>query len=159
MRRLMHLSIYRTIPQGHARALLVSSLVLTFLLCCSSAYGQEAKTIALADLSHEMGSKVVTPTGVPVHYGLPVLRKPLPNFAYPIKAQTFQIEGRVIVQFLLDERGKVKDPEIIKSLGYGCDEEVLRVLRQGRFEPTLNKEGKAQPTQFVTAFDFQLDKP
>jgi len=154
----MNLSVYRTNLQGHILALLTSSLVLTLLLCCSSAYGQEAKTIALADVSHEMGSKAVTSTGAPIHYGLPVLRKPLPDFAYPIKAQTFQIEGRVIVRFLLDEKGKVKDPQIMKSLGYGCDEEVLRVLRQGRFEPTLDKEGKGQPTQFIAAFDFQLDK-
>lgn len=155
---LASVSAYRTILQGHTFALLTSSVGLALLLCCSSAYGQKAQTVALADLSHEIGTAAVASTGVPVHYGLPELRKPLPHFAYPIKAQTFQIEGRVIVQFLLDEKGKVKDPQIIKSLGYGCDEEVLRVLRQGQFKATLDKEGKTQPTQFVTAFDFQLDK-
>lgn len=153
---------YRTAHEGRNRlALLPSSLgiVLLLLLGCSTAYGQRIQTVALSDASYEAGTEAVAQMEVPVHYAMPELRKPLPEFVYPVKAQTFQIEGRVIAQFLLDEKGKVKDLEIVKGLGYGCDEEVLRVLRLGRFKPALDEEGQPQPTQFVTAFDFQLDRP
>ena len=149
----------RIVQNGHTLAPLTSSLgiVLLLLLGSASAYGQGVQTVALADVSHELGTDIGASAEVPVRYGLPELRKPLPEFVYPVQAQTFQAEGRVIVQFLLNEKGKVKDPKIVKGLGFGCEEEVLRVLRFGRFKPALDEAGQPQPTLFVMAFDFQLN--
>jgi periplasmic protein TonB len=36
----------------------------------------------------------------------------------------------VYVRFVVDETGRVINPTIIKGIGAGCDEEVLRVVRQ-----------------------------
>jgi len=161
MRLLMRLtsaSVFRTVQQGPSASVTARlGIALLLLLCCSSAYGQEIRTVTLADVSQEIGAEIVAPADVPVRYGMPELDKRLPGFVYPVKAQRFQIEGQVVVQFLLDKKGKVKDPQVVKGLGYGCDEEVLRVLRRGRFKPVLDEEGQPQPTQFVTVFDFQLD--
>jgi len=48
---------------------------------------------------------------------------------YPGKAIAEGIEGQVFVCFIVDENGKVTKPEILKGIGFGCDEEALRVIR------------------------------
>ncbi len=45
---------------------------------------------------------------------------------YPKKARKIGIEGTVIIQFKVDEKGYVKDVKLLKGIGMGCDEEVLR---------------------------------
>lgn len=54
---------------------------------------------------------------------------------YPQQAHTFGLEGRVFLQFIVDETGRVREPEVTRGLGMGCDEEALRVIRQARFVP------------------------
>ncbi|RSK31172.1 energy transducer TonB [Hymenobacter metallilatus] len=48
---------------------------------------------------------------------------------YPRAAQEAQTEGLVFASFVVDEAGRVTQPHILRGLGNGCDEEVLRVLR------------------------------
>jgi TonB family protein len=54
---------------------------------------------------------------------------------YPERAYAFGIEGRVFLQFVVDQAGRVVDPVVTRGLGMGCDEEALRVIRLARFEP------------------------
>lgn len=54
---------------------------------------------------------------------------------YPSRARKAGIEGRVIVQFIVNEEGKVEDPRVIRGIGGGADEEALRCVRQAEFEP------------------------
>lgn len=53
------------------------------------------------------------------------------NLNYPKKAVDSGIEGKIVVKFTCDKMGKVKDAHIISKdkLGYGCEEEALRVIR------------------------------
>ncbi len=48
---------------------------------------------------------------------------------YPKEAEENNISGRVIVEFTVDIDGQVKDPMVISSLGYGCDEVVLDIMK------------------------------
>jgi protein TonB len=50
------------------------------------------------------------------------------HFSYPELATRYGVEGKMVVELLLDENGKVSKAKILRSLGYGCDEEALRVL-------------------------------
>ncbi len=54
---------------------------------------------------------------------------------YPEVAKKAGVEGRVFIQFVVDETGRVVDPVILKGIGAGCDEEALRAVQQARFEP------------------------
>ncbi|WP_190242533.1 energy transducer TonB, partial [Hymenobacter lapidiphilus] len=56
---------------------------------------------------------------------------------YPRQAQEKQTEGVVFASFVVDESGRIQQPRILRGVGDGCDEEVLRVLRQtsGRWTP------------------------
>ncbi|MBO0360891.1 TonB family protein [Hymenobacter sp. BT186] len=49
---------------------------------------------------------------------------------YPREALVSQIQGVVFASFVVDESGRVQQPHILRGIGHGCDEEVLRVLRQ-----------------------------
>lgn len=49
---------------------------------------------------------------------------------YPIAARENGVEGRVIVQFVVGRDGAVSNVEAIKGIGYGCDEEAVRVIQK-----------------------------
>jgi TonB family protein len=51
------------------------------------------------------------------------------NTRYPEQAKKNNITGFVVVGFLVKADGTLTDFRILKSLGYGCDEEALRVAR------------------------------
>jgi TonB family protein len=53
------------------------------------------------------------------------------NLQYPQQALDQKIEGRVTIQFTVTFDGQLNDFNVIRSLGYGCDEEVIRLIRQG----------------------------
>ncbi|MBP6386088.1 MAG: energy transducer TonB [Pseudarcicella sp.] len=50
------------------------------------------------------------------------------NIKYPKLASRNNIQGKVLSQFIVSKDGSIEDVVILKSLGYGCDEEVLRIL-------------------------------
>lgn len=43
---------------------------------------------------------------------------------------------------MVDEDGKPQNPKIIRALGYGLDEEALKVVMKYRFMPALDRTGK-----------------
>jgi TonB family protein len=50
------------------------------------------------------------------------------NFIKTKEAVSNKISGKIFVTFIIDKDGKITDPKIIKSLGYGLDEEAVRVI-------------------------------
>ena len=51
------------------------------------------------------------------------------NLNYPQEAIEKGIEGRVFVGFVIDVDGSVVDVEVKRGIGYGCDEEAVRVIK------------------------------
>lgn len=47
---------------------------------------------------------------------------------YPKEAAKMGIEGKVIVGFNVLENGTLEDIQVLNGIGYGCDEEALRVV-------------------------------
>lgn len=64
--------------------------------------------------------------------GIAALQK---HIQYPEIARIAGIEGRVIVKFVIDEQGRVINPQVIRGIGGGCDEEALRAVRKIEFVP------------------------
>src|SRR5450631_3967029 len=52
---------------------------------------------------------------------------------YPSDAESKSIDGIVVVEISIDMDGKIIDSKIKKSLGFGCDEEALRVVKLLKF--------------------------
>lgn len=74
---------------------------------------------------------------------------------YPEMARKAGIQGRVIVQFVVNEEGKVENPRVIRGIGGGCDEEALRVVRNATFKPGRQR-GKPVRVQSSLPIVFQL---
>ena len=51
------------------------------------------------------------------------------NLVYPEIAKRAGVEGKVILSFIVDKNGNITDVKIAKSIGAGCDEEAMRVLK------------------------------
>jgi TonB family protein len=51
------------------------------------------------------------------------------NIRYPEKARDKDIQGRVLVSFIVETDGKLTDIKVAKGIGGGCDEEALRVMQ------------------------------
>ncbi|EAY29247.1 energy transducer TonB [Microscilla marina] len=51
------------------------------------------------------------------------------NLKYPPQARRIGIEGKVVVQFIIEKDGSLTDIKVLKGIGSGCDEEAVRVLK------------------------------
>lgn len=52
------------------------------------------------------------------------------NLFYPMWARERGIQGVVLVSFIVEENGEITNPEVLKGIGGGCDEEVLRIVNK-----------------------------
>ena len=60
------------------------------------------------------------------------------NITYPDSARVRNIEGVVVVRFSVTEEGKITDLELIRTIGSGCGQEAMRVVRMmPDFRPAL----------------------
>lgn len=74
---------------------------------------------------------------------------------YPEEASKAGIEGRVIVKFIVTKEGKVENPEILKGVGSGLDEEALRVVKQAKFKPGT-RYGEPVRVQYSLPISYKL---
>ncbi|MBK6545075.1 MAG: energy transducer TonB [Saprospiraceae bacterium] len=51
------------------------------------------------------------------------------NIRYPQIARDNHIEGKVILEFIIDKYGMPHSINILKGIGGGCDEEIIRVIQ------------------------------
>lgn len=77
------------------------------------------------------------------------------KIVYPEFAKVANTEGRVIVQFIVDAAGNVKNPFVVRGIGSGCDEEALRVIKEAKFNPGLQR-GKPVSVQYTIPIIFKL---
>jgi TonB family protein len=61
------------------------------------------------------------------------------NLQYPKEALEARIEGRVLVEYEIDDNGFVHNPRILRGIGYGCDEEALRIVKMLRYKKVKNR--------------------
>ncbi len=59
------------------------------------------------------------------------------NVLYPGEALKNNIKGKVRIEFAVHTDGSFDEYKVVKSLGYGCDEEVIRLIKAGpKWSPT-----------------------
>jgi TonB family protein len=52
------------------------------------------------------------------------------NKNYPDEAFKNKISGKVTAQFVINTSGKIEQIKILRGLGYGCDEDLIRILTE-----------------------------
>ena len=61
------------------------------------------------------------------------------NKKYPEEALKARIEGTVYLKYTIDYKGNVIEAKVIKSVGHGCDEEAIRVVKLLKFKVPKNR--------------------
>ena len=85
------------------------------------------------------------------------------NMKYPAEAKEKGTQGRVIVQFVVDEKGKVTSPKIARSVDPSLDAEALRLIENmpqwtpGKKTDEKGKS-KAVATQYTLPIAFRMEK-
>jgi protein TonB len=84
--------------------------------------------------------------------GLASLQK---KVKYPEMARRAAIEGRVTIQFIVNEQGEVENPRVIRGIGGGCDEEALKAVMTARFKPGMQR-GRPVRVQYSLPIVFRF---
>lgn len=78
------------------------------------------------------------------------------NIHYPEEAAEHNIEGRVMVGFVIEKDGSVTDVEVLRGIGYGCDQEAIRVVSgMARWQPGI-KDDQPVRVHFNLPISFRL---
>ena len=78
------------------------------------------------------------------------------NQRYPQIAKESGIQGRVILQFVVDETGKVSDPKVLRSVDPSLDAEAIRIVKaMPRWTPGM-QDGKAVAVRYTLPVNFSL---
>jgi TonB family protein len=87
------------------------------------------------------------------------------NINYPREAQTYGVEGRVFVKFVVERDGSIGQVYLLKGIGGGCDEEAIRVIKSmPKWKPGY-QNGKPvavyynMPVVFKLSVNSKLDEP
>lgn len=78
------------------------------------------------------------------------------NLRYPAAAQRQKVQGKVVVQFIINKDGTLANLEVVKSLSPDCDREALRVMRMmPKWKPGV-QDGKPCRTMVCIPIVFKL---
>jgi len=79
------------------------------------------------------------------------------NIRYPDSARLLGVEGRVYVKFIVSEKGNVDSVRVLRGIGYGCDGEAARVIRNmPRWKPG-HQDGKPVKVYFTLPITYRLE--
>jgi periplasmic protein TonB len=78
------------------------------------------------------------------------------NLRYPNPASNAGVSGKVYVQFVVGQDGAISKVDILKGLGFGCDEEAERVIKLMPHWSAGKQSGKAVAVKFTLPISFQL---
>jgi TonB family protein len=58
--------------------------------------------------------------------------------------------GSVVVEYDIHDNGDVTNPRVLKGIGYGCDEEAIRLVSMLQFEKVKNRGVRVKLTSKTT---------
>ena len=75
---------------------------------------------------------------------------------YTNAASSLELEGKVVLNFIVDEQGQISQIEVARSLGGGLDQEAIEAVKKmPKWSPGI-QNGKAVPVSFYLPISFQL---
>lgn len=85
-----------------------------------------------------------------------LLRYIASNVVYPEIAKRAQVEGKVLVGFVVEKSGAITEVKVVKGIGAGCDEEAVRVCKLMEKWRPGKQNGKPVRVRMVIPFQFKL---
>lgn len=80
------------------------------------------------------------------------------NLIYPENAKILEIEGKVYVEFIVKKNGELGDLKVKRGLGFGCDEEAIRLFKKSPKWKPARIEGKKVKQLLVLPVQFSLER-
>ncbi len=78
------------------------------------------------------------------------------NLHYPTPAVNANVTGKVYMQFVVGQDGNISKVDVLKGIGFGCDEEAERVVKlMPKWSPG-RQSGRAVSVRFTLPISFQL---
>lgn len=78
------------------------------------------------------------------------------NIKYPQMARESGIQGRVFISFVVEPDGSVSNVNVMRSLGGGCDEEAVRVVKSMPKWKAGKQRGKPVRVSYILPVNFKL---
>jgi periplasmic protein TonB len=81
------------------------------------------------------------------------------NLRYPEIARENNVQGKVFASFIVEIDGRLTNFKILRGLGYGCDEEAIRLLKtMPKWVPSreFNDSTKFRRVQFTQPILFKI---
>ena len=78
------------------------------------------------------------------------------NIKYPPMARESGIQGRVFISFVVEPDGSVSNVNVMRSLGGGCDEEAVRVVKSMPKWKPGKQRGKPVRVSYILPVNFKL---
>jgi len=79
------------------------------------------------------------------------------NLKYPSAAQRANVSGKVFAKFVVEKDGSLGDVQILKGIGFGCDEEAQRVLKSMPKWNPGKQNGRSVRVFFTMPISFVLE--
>ena len=80
------------------------------------------------------------------------------NLHYPTPAANAGVGGKVYMQFVVGQDGNISKVDVLKGIGFGCDEEAERVVKlMPKWSPG-RQSGRAVAVKFTLPISFQLSE-
>lgn len=80
------------------------------------------------------------------------------NIRYPEEAMGISVDGVALVSFVVNRYGEIRQPKLVKEIGYGIDEEAIRVvLNMPKWEPA-RQNGKPVSMEYTLSIHFKLER-
>jgi protein TonB len=78
------------------------------------------------------------------------------NIHYPDRAKDVGVDGKVVIQFVVEKDGKITNVEVIKKAGWGFDEEAIEVVKKMPPWKPAKQNGKPVRLQMNLPIRFTL---
>lgn len=75
---------------------------------------------------------------------------------YPEAAIESNVEGAVVISFVVERDGSIGDVKVLRGIGFGCDEEAVRVVKSMPNWTPGQQGGKAVRTSFNLPIRYKL---
>lgn len=80
------------------------------------------------------------------------------KMVYPREALDNKIEGKVTIQFTVETTGQISNFNVVKGIGYGCDDEVIRLIKEGPRWAPMKRDDEPVKGRVRVRMRFSLPK-
>ncbi|PZX47576.1 energy transducer TonB [Algoriphagus chordae] len=138
----------------------LSAILVMIIVCSTVAPSIAQNQIAYLHSASPRNERIIKPVSAAPSYagGYDALCEYLnKNLHYPYLAKVRGIEGRVVVEFVINESGNIEDIKLVESLSGSLDEEALRLVRKMPRWIPASHNGIAKSVRYQLPIQFSID--